>query len=366
MTVKQRILHVIDTLDRSDTSQQLGLLARELPPDEFETHVCALHHGGPLGEVLTRAGIPLRTCGRRWSADPLAFWRLVRHLKEVQPDVVIGWQALGRAYTAAAARRGIRRWVAVWREIEAQSGPFGRTVDRYAGCRASAVVAANDSIRDDCAAWGIAAGKIHVVPGGTGKPASPAATRGQILERLGLPPSSRLIGWADRLLANRGGKDAIWGADLLKVIRDDAHLLMFGSGPHRDRLIRFRGQVEIADRVHFLGDRGDFDEILPHLDQFWSTRRLAGQPQAVLQAMAAGVPVVATDLPGIRDVITHDVTGYLVAPGHRAGIARWADYLLNHAAAAAGIGAAGRARMETEFSAEKMVERWRTILSPAK
>ena len=139
------------------------------------------------------------------------------------------------------------------------------------------------------------------------------------------------------------------------MIRDDAHLLIFGAGPHRERLVRFRDQVEIADKVHFLGERGDLDEFLPHLDQFWSTRRLPGQSQAVLEAMAAGVPVVATDVPGTRDLIEHEATGYLFAPGHRAGLARWAEHLLNHPDTARQIGAAGRQRVENEFSAEKMI-----------
>jgi glycosyltransferase involved in cell wall biosynthesis len=161
------------------------------------------------------------------------------------------------------------------------------------------------------------------------------------------------------LEADRGGKDAIWAADLLKVIRDDAHLLIFGEGPHRDRLVLFRQQVEIADKVHFLGQRGDLQEFLPNLDQFWSTRRRPGMPQAVLEAMAAGVPVVASDVPGTRELIEHEASGYLFAPGHRAGLARWAEYLINHPDAALRIGAAGKQRVESEFSAETMVQRWR-------
>jgi glycosyltransferase involved in cell wall biosynthesis len=107
--------------------------------------------------------------------------------------------------------------------------------------------------------------------------------------------------------------------------------------------------------------RGDFDEFLPHLDQFWSTRRLPGQSQVLLEAMAAGMPVVAADVPGTRDLIEHEATGYLFAPGHRAGLTRWAEYLLNHADAAQRIGAAGRQRMENEFSAEKMIQRWQSM-----
>ena len=360
--MKQRILHIIDTLDRTGTAQQLCLLARGLPADQFEVHVCALSRGGPIGDVLALAGIPVHVIGRRWPADPTTFWQLVRHVKAVRPETIHAWQAAGRAYAAAAARCcGVPRLAAVWREVQSNQGPLQATIDRYVGRQASAVVATCPAVRDYCTAQGIAAEKIAVIPSGACKALPPVATRGQILGRLGLPESVRLIGWAGRLEADRGGKDAIWAADLLKVIRDDAHLLIFGAGPHRDRLVCFRDQVEIADKVHFLGERGDFDEFLPHFEQFWSTRRLPGTSQAILEAMAAGVPVVASDVPGTRDLIAHEATGYLFAPGHRAGLVRWAEYLLNHADAARQIGAAGRQRVEGEFSAEKMVQSWSRI-----
>ncbi|MGO9114742.1 MAG: glycosyltransferase [Thermoguttaceae bacterium] len=360
--MKQRILQIIDTLDLTGTAKQLCLLARGLPQDEFEVHVCALSHGGPLGDELARAGIPVHVIGRRWSADPTTFWRLVRLIRELRPDTIHAWQAVGRAYAAAAARCWrAQHVVAVWRETQSHRWPLQRAIDRSIGRRANAVVATCPVVRDYCIEQGIAAEKIQVVPSGARKAAPPVATRGQILDRLGLPESAVLIGWAARMEADRGGKDAIWAADLLKVIRDDAHLLLFGVGPHRDRLVRFRDQVEIADKVHFLGERGDLDEFLPHLDQFWSTRRLPGLPQTILEAMAAGVPVVATDVPGMRDLIEHEVTGYLFFSGHRAGLARWAEYLLNHRDVARQIGAAGRQRVESEFSAEKMIQAWRKV-----
>jgi glycosyltransferase involved in cell wall biosynthesis len=283
-------------------------------------------------------------------------------VQELRPEAIHAWQAPGRAYAAAVARRcGVQRLVAVWREVQANRGPLQGPIDRFVGRQASAVVATCPAVREHCIAQGIAAEKITVISSGACPAARNVATRGQILDRLGLPESVRLIGWAGRLEADRGGKDAIWAADLLKVIRDDAHLLIFGAGPHRDRLVRFRDQVEINDKVHFLGERGDFDEFLPNLDQFWSTRRLPGQSLAILEAMAAGVPVVASDVPGTRDLIEHETTGYLFAPGHRAGLARWAEFLLNHPDAARQVGAAGRQRVESEFSAEKMIQRWKRV-----
>ena len=148
---------------------------------------------------------------------------------------------------------------------------------------------------------------------------SPSAlTRGQLLDRLGLPenrPAGRLgrRGWK----RDRGGKGRhLGGRSLLKVIRDDAHLLIFGDGPHRERLVRFRDQVEIADKVHFLGDRGDFrTKFLPLYGPVLGdgrARRAAGR--RYWKRWRPACPWIAADVPGMRDLIEHEKTGYLFAP----------------------------------------------------
>ena len=152
-------------------------------------------------------------------------------------------------------------------------------------------------------------------------------------------------------------KDAIWAADLLKVIRSNVHLLVIGDGPQRDRLLHFRDQCRIGDKVHFLGVRGDVPRLLPHFDVLWSTSGYEGQSNVILEAMAAGVPVVATDIPGTRELVSSGTTGYLVPVGDRAGFAKYADRLLNDAALAARVSAAARHRAEREFSIERMIER---------
>ncbi len=167
-----------------------------------------------------------------------------------------------------------------------------------------------------------------------------------------------MIGLVGRLWPQKRVKDAIWAADLLKVIRDNVHLLIFGDGPHRSRLERFRDQVEIRDKAHFLGHRNDVPRFMPHFDVLWSTSGYEGQSNAILEAMAAGVPVVASDIPGNRDLVVPDQTGYLAAVGHRAGFARFTNQILNDAALARRLGRAGQERAWHEFSVAAMVGRY--------
>jgi glycosyltransferase involved in cell wall biosynthesis len=169
------------------------------------------------------------------------------------------------------------------------------------------------------------------------------------------------VGVVGRLWPQKRIKDAIWAADLLKTLRDDVHLLIVGDGPDRDRLRRYRDQLGVGDKVHFLGHREDVPRLMPHFDLFWSTSAYEGQSNAILEAMAAAVPVVATDIPGTRDLVVHEKTGFLVSTREldvgrrRAAFARHTNILLNDPPRARRLGEAGRQRVLSEFTVEKMV-----------
>jgi glycosyltransferase involved in cell wall biosynthesis len=202
------------------------------------------------------------------------------------------------------------------------------------------------------------AGKFVIIPNGIPPFASPAgASRGELLAELKLPSGARLIGAIGRLWPQKRIKDLIWAAELLKAIRDDTHLLIVGDGPHRWRLQRFRDQVEVDDRVHFLGQRDDVPRLLAHLDCLWLGSGYEGQSNAIMEAMAAAVPVVATDIAGNRDLVIPEQTGYLVPVGDRAAFARWTNILLDNADLAKRLGQAAQQRMLDEFSVESMIQR---------
>jgi glycosyltransferase involved in cell wall biosynthesis len=141
------------------------------------------------------------------------------------------------------------------------------------------------------------------------------------------------------------------------VIREDAHLLVIGEGPQRQALERYARLCHIADRVHFLGERGDVPRLMPHFDLLWLASGYEGLPNVVMEAMACGVPVVASDIWGNRELVVHEQTGFLAQLGDRAGLARFANKILDDPALAQRLGAAGRERVATEFTVAAMVER---------
>lgn len=356
--MRKRILQIIPTLDQAGAEKQVSLLARGLPREGFDVHVCALTRGGPLVAGLLDAEIPVTVVGKRRRLDPQAYWRLRRHVAGLRPDVIHTWMFAANAYGHAAGRAaGVRFLVAGQRCVDPWKGFSELAVDRHVARHSSRIAVNSPGVRDFYVRHGLPAEKIRVIPNGV-PPAEPTATtRRQLLAELGLPAGSRLIGLIGRLWPQKRVKDAIWAADLLKVIWDQVHLLVIGDGPQRDRLRKFRDQVRIRDKVHFLGHRRDVPRLMPHLDVLWSTSGYEGQSNAVLEAMAAGVPVVGTDIPGTRDLVLPETTGYLVPVGDRAGIARSTTKLLEDAQLARRLGQAGRDRVRREFSVEKMVRR---------
>ena len=357
--MKKRLLQIVPSLARAGTQKQMGLLVCGLPREEFDVHVCALTGNGPLSAKLAAAGIPVVAIGRRWQFDPHTLLRLAGHVSRLRPDLIHTWTSAAHAYgLAASSICGVKRLVLGRRCAGPRKGAAVSAVERFIARRSSRIAVNGAAVRDFCVRCGLPAGKLRVIPNGVQRTEQTGTTRRQLLAELGLPADSRLVGVVGPLLLSKRIKDAIWAADLLKVIRDDVHLLIVGDGPHRRRLRRFRDQVVIRDKVHFLGDRGDVSRMMPHFDVLWSTADCEGQSNAILEALSAGVPVVATGIPGTRELIVHPTTGYLVAVGDRAGFARQTNRLLDDPELAGRIGRAGRERVQREFGVAKMIQQY--------
>jgi glycosyltransferase involved in cell wall biosynthesis len=361
--VPLRILEIIPTLTRGGAEKQLTLLAAGMPRDRFEVYVCTLTQQGPLQEELAAAHIPHHHIGKAWKADPRAFFHLRALIRRLKPDVVHTWLFAANAYgRQAALSAGVKRIIAGERCVDPWKSWPQLAIDRYLARRTARIAANSSGVVEFYAGHGIPREKFIVIPNGVAE-AAPVATvsREALLEEFRLPRDARLIGAVGRLWPQKRLKDGIWAADLLKVLRDDVHLLIIGDGPQRWRLERYRDQLQIQDRVHFLGARDDVPRILPHVDCLWLASEYEGQSNAILEAMAAGKPVVASNIPGNRDLVVPGQTGFLFPLGDRAELARCTRELLDDADLARRLGVAGRRRVQEEFSVERMVFRYAAL-----
>jgi glycosyltransferase involved in cell wall biosynthesis len=359
LPVPLRVLHIIPTLVRGGAEKQLTLLASGLPRNDFDVHVGVLTHTGPLEAALHEAGVPVTIIGKRWKIDPASYWRLRQHIAQLQPDIVHTWLFAANAYgRQAATAAGVRHIVAGERCVDPWKSSLQLAIDRHLAKKTERIVTNSSGVQDFYVRHGLPPHKFVVIPNGI-RPAPPEnpVRREQLLDELKLPGDARLIGAVGRLWPQKRVKDLIWAVDLLKSTRDDAHLVIVGDGPQRWRLERYRDQNQIPERVHFLGDRNDVPRLMPHFDCLWLASEYEGQSNAIMEAMVAGVPVIATDIPGNRDLVIHDDTGYLIPLGDRFEFTRRTHWLLEDEALRRRLGDAGRQRMLTEFTVERMIDR---------
>ncbi len=181
-----------------------------------------------------------------------------------------------------------------------------------------------------------------------------------MLRELQLPSYARLIGVVGKLVPDSRVQDLIWAADLLRVLHDNLRMLIIGDGPLRSQLEQYARLASDLDHIRFLGERSDLWRIMPHFDVLWNGSENRSVSSSILEAMAAGVPVIASDVPVNREVIVPDETGYLIPLGRRSGRAdraRHTDRIFSHATIAERLGSASSRRISEQFSHEKMIQR---------
>jgi glycosyltransferase involved in cell wall biosynthesis len=165
-----------------------------------------------------------------------------------------------------------------------------------------------------------------------------------------------LLGYIGQLIPRKGIDCLIRAVAAAKSRR--VRLCLVGEGPQREELVALARQLGVAERVMFFGYRTDRLSFLKQFDAFALPSALEGIPRCVLESMAAKVAVIATDIPGCRDVVHDESTGLLMPVGDSAALAVAIDRLESDPALRARLAAAGNALVESEYSAATMAARY--------
>ena len=356
-----RVLLLIPTLDQSGAEKQLTLLATHLPASEFQIQVVALTRGGPYAANLEQHGIPLTIIGKRWKLDPFAFRRLRQILDEWKPQILHTWLFAANAYGRILAGRNPRMKVLVSeRCVDSWKSGWQLRLDRWLIPRTTRLIGNSQSVAEFYHGQGVPAEKTVVIPNGIEVGPAPAREspdrariRSQILQ---VPLDAPVIGCVGRLARQKRVEDLIWAFELFRCIREDAYFVIAGEGPERDRLMQFARDVRVEHRIRFLGHTPNISEIWAGLDVFWLASDFEGLSNSLMEAMAAGLPVVASDIPPNRELVTHEQTGLLVPVGDRVQFAKCTERLFTDPELASRLGSAARERMREHFSIENMVD----------
>jgi glycosyltransferase involved in cell wall biosynthesis/GNAT superfamily N-acetyltransferase len=177
---------------------------------------------------------------------------------------------------------------------------------------------------------------------------------------LDLPDDAVVLGTVGNLVAKKDHRGLIEAFHLLADDRPALHLVVVGGGVLEDELRSQAAATGLADRIHLLGQRPDVAALLPGFDVFALGSRHEGLGLSLIEAMASGVPVVATEVDGVPEVVTHDVDGLLVPPGRPDALAGAVADLLDDPERASRLVAAGLASA-TRFSIPAAVARMQHV-----
>ncbi len=367
-----RITHLITDSGTGGAEKVLYELVRRLPPERYQCRVIVMKRPGRTAQLVADSGIPVMSLGlpsRTGAAYllklPLAFLRLLRELGRERPDVLHCWLFQANMLGRLAARlAGVAVNISGLRVVEMErTGQYwpdrlcAGLVTRYAAvCEA---VAAHY-----CARLGIAAEKMAVVRNGIAPAPFAEADGGALRRELGIADGSKVIGAVGRLHRQKGLDILVRAMPALLARFPGLTLLIAGDGPERDRLEQLADAEGAAPHIRFLGEWTRVPELLAALDVFVLPSRWEGMPNALLEAMAAGVPAVAARVGGVPEIMAAGEsdaplageTGIMVGPEDPAALAGAVSALLQDENRRRSMGANARERVRSEFSLEKMVQ----------
>lgn len=360
MNRRLKIMHLLYSLDTGGMENGVVNLCNRLDPDRFEPSVCVLHGGGVLENRLDRRRVGLVEIKRHFGNDPTVPLRLAWQLRRRHIDILHthNWVTLVEGFTAAKMAR-TPTIIHGEHGYPLEQRPRNVRVQSWLWPRARQITSVAGPLADGMAQLvGYPREQIHVIPNGVDTERfRPLDTpREQLRLEFGLPPQGLLLGVVARLdpVKNHAGMFEA----LAELGRSglDVQLVLAGEGPIRDQLEQRSRELQIDDRVHFLGNVPEVERLFCALDVFVLNSHLEGMSNTLLEAMACGLPVVATAVGANPDLVVDGETGCLVPPDDPATLGRTLARLAADPAQRAAMGENGRRRIEQHFSVQRMVD----------
>jgi glycosyltransferase involved in cell wall biosynthesis len=350
-----RLLYVVGNFVAGGAERHLLEMWRRIDRSRFEVEIVCMRAEGLFLDDVRALGWPLHDLGvgrRIYGLSGIrGLVRLVHHALRFRPDVIHGY-LFGPNLLAALAGRLARvpAVVIAKRNVDAFETPRQIAVQRFAARLATHVTAVSEAVARTVVDLGVPRERITVIPNGVDASRfaardGTAANGGPVIGSVGCLAPRKDYATLLEALALLGARGAGWRAELV------------GDGPERGALEARARSLGLEGRVRFLGERDDIERLLAGFDVFVLSSREEGIPNALLEAMAAGLPSVATAVGGTPEVLSDGETGWLVPAGAPAALAAALAEALEGRDEAARRGRAARRRVLEEMDIGVMVRR---------
>jgi len=356
------ILHLIETGGPGGAERMLLDLAQHLGP-EYHSVIGLLKSGWLHSQVIS-SGVSCAMVNGGGSIDLEVIARVLQVAREHRVGLIHAHEFYMNAIGAIVSRlTGIPLVATVHGRNYYPDKRRRWWVYRMVAAQAAAVVAVSEDLRRFfCQTTGAIPDHVRVIYNGINtKSLSDGKRDVRLLKSIGIPPEASIIGTLGNLYPIKGHVYLIRAARTIIHHRPDTHVIILGRGELKDELSAEAEALGIKDQIHLLGYRDDTWRWLSTMDVFTLPSLSEGLPLSLLEAMAAGVPPVVTEVGGMPEVVHDGKTGFMVSPREPDALARKILFLLDNPAVATRIGAAGRSQVHELFSLDKMLTKYHNL-----
>lgn len=361
------VLHLVGRLHVGGAERQLVALAPLFDPERFRVIVATMQPGGELEEQLREAGVELRCLNFRMRHFLPAVGRLRSLLRQEEVGILHTHMYYASWYgRIAGLRAGVPVMITTDHGHDPWKKPWHVAFERYALKRTALRIAVSQDVAEVLRAREkVPEDKLRVIPNGVDVQRFQIgqAERDSVRSDLGMADETLLVGTVGRLVKPKALHVLIEAAARLLGTIPETRLLIVGEGPLRGELERHASGLGIGKQVFFAGARSDIPAVLAAMDVFVLSSQREGLPVALLEAMAAGKPIVATRVGGIPEAVTDRREALLVSPDDPNALAAGIGELARRPDLAAALGRRAAEKAAGEFSIAAVVEKLETVYS---
>ena len=332
-------------------------LVRHLP-ERFDPAVVCIHEAGPIGREIEATGVPVRVLGLTPGlARPFDVLKLRDALFTLQPHIVHTFLLTASLYGRFAAMlAGVPIIIGSEVNIYERKQRLHAWAERWLMSGTDAVVTSAEAVREYYVRQiGADRSKVEVIYNAVDwSQLQTTLSRDEMRGSLGIPNDAPLAGIIARLTEQKAHR-VLFEAMARHQELANVHLLVIGDGELRVDLHRRAESLGLQSRVHFAGARRDLGNVLASIDVFVMPSLWEGLPLSLVLAMGAGLPIVATAVAGIPEVVIDGQRGLLVAPGDVDGLAAALARVFGDAGERARLGEAARAFVRPRFGVDGYV-----------
>jgi glycosyltransferase involved in cell wall biosynthesis len=368
------VLQLIGSLRIGGAERQLASLVGEFDRRKLRVIVATMESGGSLVEQFRAAGVDIRPLGFRMRHFVSGVRRLCRLLRDEKVDVLHGHMYHAAWYgRIAGLLAGVPVMIATDHGQELWKKPWNVAFERYMNRHTSLRIAVSEDVAEILRKREhVPEDKLAVIPNGVDVDRFKAGgnERQQVRAELGLSGDAVVVGTVARLVEPKALHIMIRAVAQVADVDPRVRLLVVGDGPLRADLERCASDLGITERVIFTGMRSDIPGLLAAMDIFALSSISEGLPVSLLEAMAAGKPIVATRVGGIPEAVTDRRECLLVEPGDAKALADGIMELIRKPDLAAELGRRAGERVLAEYSiqatARKLEEIYSSLLAEAR